>query len=122
MEPTSRPSRRRVVVILVVAVGLLAGGILWLLHSNIFTEYPLPHVQSSPQGISVGSDDGLWFTERGGNKLGHMAFAGLIEKSVNEYAIPTANSSSVCISGGRDGNLWFTESAVDKIGRIKPQQ
>jgi len=41
------------------------------------------------EGIASGPDGDIWFTEAGGNNIGHMTAAGV----VTEYPIPTANSS-----------------------------
>ena len=78
------------------------------------TEFPIPTVNSAPNRIASGPDGNLWFTERGGNKIGRITPAGVI----TEFPIPTAGSFPVGITFGPDGNLWFTEWLGNKIGRI----
>jgi len=79
-----------------------------------FTEYPIPTGASAPQGITVGSDNALWFTETAANKIGRITTAGLF----TEFPIPTAASAPWEITSGPDGALWFTESSGNQIGRI----
>ncbi len=80
---------------------------------GVVTEFPIPTANSSPSGITTGSDGNLWFTERAG-KIGRITPSGVI----TELPIPTANSSPFGITTGSDGNLWFTESSAGQIGRI----
>ncbi|MGZ3644267.1 MAG: virginiamycin B lyase family protein [Ktedonobacteraceae bacterium] len=84
--------------------------------SGIITEFPVPTSNSLPQGITLGPDGNLWFTEYSGNKIGRITPTG----TITEYPIPTANSSLTSITSGPDGNLWFTEYYPGKIGRITP--
>ena len=79
-------------------------------------EYPIPAANSSPNGITVGPDGNLWFTENTGNKIGRITPDGVI----TEFTIPTANSGPRGIAAGPDGNVWFTEYAGNQIGRISP--
>jgi virginiamycin B lyase len=77
-------------------------------------EFPTPTANSGPDGITIGLDGNLWFTEAGANQIGRITRMG----KVTEFGIPTANSQPFGITIGIDGNLWFTESNVSKIGRI----
>jgi virginiamycin B lyase len=80
------------------------------------TEFTVPTTSSRPEGITVGPDGALWFTESGNaaNKIGRITTAG----TITEFTIPTAVSGSAWITAGSDGTLWFTEFLSGKIGRI----
>jgi hypothetical protein len=41
-----------------------------------FTEFPIPTPNAFPQGITVGPDRALWFTEENANKIGRVTTAG----------------------------------------------
>ena len=76
------------------------------------TEYPLLTPTSTPQGIAVGADGNLWFTEFGSNQVGRITTAGV----VTEFP---AGNLPFYIAAGPDGNLWFTEfTSAGKIGRM----
>ena len=78
------------------------------------TEHPLPTAESAPQGIAVGPDGNLWFTETQGNRIGRITPGG----AITEFALPNDGSSPEGITAGPDGNLWFTEGPGNRIGRI----
>jgi streptogramin lyase len=84
--------------------------------SSGIREYAVPTPSSLPAGITAGppGDQGLWFTEFNGNKIGRIATDG----SVGEFTIPTPGSLPVGITAGPDGNLWFVEHSANKIGRL----
>src|SRR6266852_2000739 len=85
-----------------------------------YTEFALPQLSekdcaSGPQGITIGPDGALWFTDSA-DKIGHITTQGQItEFALSTWAHPTG------ITTGPDGALWFTESNLDKIGRITTQ-
>jgi virginiamycin B lyase len=83
-------------------------------QSVSFREYPIPTPASGLGFIVTGPDAALWFTERGGNKIGRITTSG----ELKEYAVPTPNSGLSDIASGPDGALWFVESGSNKIGRI----
>jgi streptogramin lyase len=70
---------------------------------------------SKPEGITVGPDGNLWFTEYGAGKIGQISLSGVFS---NEYSVPTANSGPNGIIAGPDGNLWFTDYGANQIGRM----
>ncbi len=85
-----------------------------------YTEFALPQLSekdcaSGPQGITVGPDGALWFTDSA-DKIGRITTQG----QVTEFAISTL-AHPMGITTGPDGALWFTESNLDKIGRITTQ-
>jgi len=83
-------------------------------HAITVNSFPVPVQYSGPQGITVGPDGNLWFTEAQNNNVGRITPAGVI----TEFPVPTANGSPFGIVAGSDGNLWFTERLGQKIGRI----
>jgi streptogramin lyase len=89
-----------------------------------YTEFALPQLSekdcaSGPQGITVGPDGALWFTDNA-DKIGRITTQG----RVTEFALPTFVSYPekfpAQIIAGPDGALWFTETG-DQIGRITLQ-
>lgn len=79
-------------------------------NGNI-TEFPLPGVGSSPQGITRGSDGSVWFTESqfaAGQQQGGI---GRITPGGSITIFPLAeNRTPGDITSGLGGTLWFTES------------
>jgi virginiamycin B lyase len=84
--------------------------------AGAITEFPIPTPSSGPQGITLGPDGALWFTEAASNanKIGRITTAG----AITEFPIPTPGSGPPGITSGPDGALWFTELIGNKIGRI----
>ncbi|HZU36462.1 MAG TPA: hypothetical protein VFA18_11165, partial [Gemmataceae bacterium] len=82
-------------------------------QNSIAAEFPLPTATSGPEGIAVGPDGNLWFTETAASQIGMSTPAG----SMMEFPLPTG-SQPVSIVTGPDGNLWFTEEGTNKIGRM----
>ncbi|HTA38941.1 MAG TPA: hypothetical protein VK760_07690, partial [Candidatus Acidoferrales bacterium] len=69
----------------------------------------------APQSITVGSDNKLWFGERGiVNAIGRMTTAGTV---TNEYALPFGSNPNA-ITLGPDSNVWFAEQGSNQIGKI----
>jgi streptogramin lyase len=110
------------------ARGHFAGGepvddaIVRMTPSGQFTVFPLPHPGVLPDGITVGPDGNVWFTEYYGNAVGRITPDGVI----TEFHVPThynggtPQSQPHEIVAGPDGNLWFPDSGGGKIGRISP--
>src|SRR6266851_4595536 len=89
-----------------------------------YTEFALPQLSekdcaSGPQGITIGPDGALWFTDSA-DKIGRITTQG----RVTEFALPKFVSYPerfpAQIIAGPDGALWFTETG-DQIGRITLQ-
>lgn len=80
--------------------------------SGSWTHYKLT-AGSSPQSITVGPDNKLWFTEKNANKVGTMTTAG----ALTEFALGPNRGPQEIVTGP-DGALWFTEKAGNAIGRI----
>jgi virginiamycin B lyase len=89
--------------------------------SNGITEFPpsgsLP-LPSQPDGITVGPDGALWFTEFAGNSIGRITTAG----AITHYPLPQGNGSPTDIAVGPDNRIWFTEESPSnsRIGIIDP--
>src|SRR5262249_52741526 len=81
--------------------------------AGTYNTYNVSTSGSGLDGIAVGPDGALWFTEDA-NKIGRITTTG----TIIEYSIPTASSGPEFIVTGADGALWFTEQDVNKIGRI----
>jgi len=76
------------------------------------TEFPIPTANTSPLGITKGSDGNLWFLEF--DKVGKVTPGGVF----TEYVIPTPTSSPFDITAGPDGNIWFTETSTNKVAKV----
>jgi virginiamycin B lyase len=91
-----------------------------LSRAGKFSEYPVSFVGKSPfgsgvEGITVGPNSALWFTEVHGNRLGCVTTAGTVTQFP---VIPTAESNPFYLTEGPDGALWFTEENAGKVGRM----
>ena len=69
---------------------------------------------ASPQGIAVGPDGNLWFTESAANKIGRMTTSG----AAVDFPVPTAGTQPWDIAVGPDGALYFTELRGGRVARI----
>ena len=77
---------------------------------------PLPTAKAGLNGIAVGKDKALWFTEFNTDKIGRLDPQGFF----TEYGVLVHGSQPVEITRGNDGALWFTELNADSIGRLTP--
>jgi virginiamycin B lyase len=77
------------------------------------TEFPVPTPSSSPEGIALGPDGALWFTEYLANKIGRISTDG----DITEFPVPSAGNLEQIVAGP-DGALWFTDVSGNQIGRI----
>ena len=90
--------------------------------TGIITEYTLPTPVSGPEGITLGPDGNLWFTEFGrpddGNAIGWINPS---NGTIGQQTVNTADSGPASIVyDPSDGDFWFTEFDADKIGMIDP--
>jgi streptogramin lyase len=81
---------------------------------TVLGRYSLMSSSSEPQGITVGPDRSVWFTERYANKIGRVTPRGVPV----EFDVKSQDSGLDNITVGPDGALWFTEGHVDRIGRV----
>jgi streptogramin lyase len=77
-----------------------------------FTHYLLTP-GSSPQSITVGPDNNLWFTEKNTDTIGRLTTTGL----KTEFALG-AGKGPQDISAGPGNSLYFTEATGNAIGQI----
>jgi streptogramin lyase len=82
--------------------------------ATLVAEFPTTTGASTPQGITVGSDGNLWFTEStGGTRIGQITPAA---GTITEFSNLTG--ASFWITSGPGGNLWTTESSANAIGEL----
>jgi streptogramin lyase len=67
----------------------------------------------SPDGIAVGPDGALWFTNHGNASIGRITTSGRITNYTG-----TGISGPDGIVAGPDGAMWFTNQSNSSIGRI----
>jgi len=105
---TTRNAGQFCAIALVALLACVSGNV----RALTVTEFPVVTAASGPQGIAVGADGNLWFTEFGSNQVGRITTAGV----VTEFP---AGNLPFYIAAGPDGNLWFTEfTSAGKIGRM----
>ena len=78
----------------------------------------IPSTNTTPDGIAVGPDNQLYFTESGdrASKIGRINAIG---DPISEVLFG-ANVNVGLIVRGPDNNMWFTEVDASKIGRLDP--
>jgi virginiamycin B lyase len=82
------------------------------------SEFPVPDGPDKElEGITLGPDGALWFTEFVGDKIGRITTSG----SVKEFPLPTDDAEASNITTGSDGALWFGEVNARQVGRITTQ-
>ncbi len=127
MLAVMRSTPRRIIGAVCLLVALLAA-IAWphiLQHGTpsrpppkvTFKIYPIPGSANSPAhpyGLAFAADGGIWFTNSGGNSIGHIDPQGVL----STYPVPTPASSPMGIVIGADGAIWFTEQLGNNIGRL----
>jgi virginiamycin B lyase len=88
------------------------------------TEFALPTAGSAPQGIIVGPDQALWFTEFGSGRIGRLTTAGQLTEL--EYPVDVPNGGPWGIGVAPDNTIWFTEAlsgnVVQLLGPAIPPQ
>ncbi len=68
-----------------------------------------------PDGIALGSDKRMWFTEEGANRISAVTTA---SSAVQAFSVLGSGSRPRGIASGPDGALWFTQFGSNQIGRI----
>jgi streptogramin lyase len=82
------------------------------------TEFETPTMESGPTSIHIGKEGDVWFTERGGNKIGRLHPA---TGAITEYDIPTPMSVATGITVDAEGLIWYASKMASKIGRLDPK-
>jgi len=81
-----------------------------------FMKYKLKTSGAFPFGITVDSNQNIWFTELEGNKIGEIAANG----SLTELSIPVGGETAPSgITVSNSGVVWFTLPTVNSIGSFK---
>src|SRR5215472_9325505 len=80
--------------------------------AGVVTEFTVP---ATPQFITGGPDQGVWFTELG-NKIGRISTSA--PNTIVEYPTVLSTTNLGGVTTGPDGNIWFTELDHDKSARI----
>src|SRR5688572_16622886 len=78
------------------------------------TEFPVLTPESFPQGICLGPDGAVWFTETGANRIGRITTNGV----VTEFAVGGGGLHPLGIVAGPDNRLWFCLQDSEQIGAI----
>jgi streptogramin lyase len=72
-------------------------------------------------GITLGSDNNIWFTEPNVSKIGRVTTpANGVAGTITEFPTPTAAARPIGIAAGPDGNLYFVEFNTNCYARITP--
>jgi hypothetical protein len=77
-----------------------------------FREFHLPTAGSLPYGITVGSDQNLWFAEYGTNKIGRTTTVGV----GTEFSVPTVNGGPFESQPGRTATSGLPSRAATRSG------
>lgn len=107
-------------------LGVVGLGLAALAGAQTVSEPVVLTTDSAPQCITPGPDGNLWFSERGGSKIGKILLAadGTPNPTPVEYPASGSNGSLTlrmqCVTPGPDGNMWFTvaEAGNGQVGKI----
>jgi virginiamycin B lyase len=76
--------------------------------------FPMPTPTGKPEGIALGPDDRVWFTE---SNIDEVAACDPGGTTCVGYPVPPG-THPLGIVAGPDGNLWIAEYSSSKIGRM----
>ena len=86
--------------------------------TDLISQFTMPLADTQPQGITVGGDGNLWFTEGGQNKIGSL---NPITHVINNYAFEPAqhptNDQAEGITAGPNNTIWFVTTAERRQSR-----
>src|SRR6185437_14000891 len=77
-------------------------------------EFALPSAGAGPDGIALGPDGNVWFSESDGDKIGRITPDGRI----TEFGDGISPGSRPLSLVARGDALWFSEPGAGRIGRI----
>lgn len=77
-------------------------------------EFVVPTAGSGPNGIAVGPDGNVWFTESSANRIARITTNGVI----TEFPLSGGADGPAGIATGSDGRLWFCASGSQQIGAM----
>lgn len=111
---------------------------LWLIdnqHGYILKEpgvgapnFPIAQLQPWTLGEIIKGTDGMWFTEPGNNKIGHVSSqwcpgangTRVCNVSLTEISVPQQNAGIYSLALGPDGTVWFPEKNTGILERYNP--
>jgi virginiamycin B lyase len=76
-----------------------------------------PPTKGKPQRLLVDENNIVWFSERGGNKLGRFDPS---TEAFKEYDLPGPAASPYAIGMDRNKMIWYASHEQDTIGRFDP--
>ena len=78
--------------------------------------YNIPTPKTLPEGVALGPDGNVWFTENAGPVIGRIVPSTGV---ITEFTVPDgANGATWDIITGPDGALWYTDTNTSLIGRM----
>jgi virginiamycin B lyase len=77
-----------------------------------------PPTKGKPQRLLVDENNIVWFSERGGNKLGRFDPK---TEAFKEYDLPGPAASPYAIGMDRNKMIWYASHEQDTIGRFDPK-
>ena len=77
-----------------------------------------PPTKGRPQRIQVASDGMVWFSERGGGKIGRFDPA---TETFKEYPLPGPAPTPYALGIDRDNYIWYASTEQDRFGRLNPK-
>jgi streptogramin lyase len=78
------------------------------------TKFPFLSGFNSAEGLAVGPDGNLWFTNSEAGTVGRISLKG----AIREFALPRRDARPLGIAAGADGRIWFTEEGLSRIASI----
>lgn len=80
------------------------------------TTYNVPTPNSLPEGVALGPDGNIWFTENADPQIGRVIPA---TGAITEFVLPDGpNAAPWDIIIGPDQALWYTDTNTSQIGRM----
>jgi virginiamycin B lyase len=77
-----------------------------------------PPTNGKPQRLVIDKDGTIWFTERQGNKLGHLDPA---TGTFKEFPLPGPEASPYAINIDAKGMIWYPSHEMDTMNRFDPK-
>jgi streptogramin lyase len=119
-HPSHLPPLARVLATVLIAVSLATAAPTSADPGDVTAFATLADIDH-PQGLALGPDGSLWFTNSGGTGRGHLG------RLAPDGTVTTYRETSLLhpgeIVGGEDGNLWFStfgSGATEALGRVDP--
>ena len=77
-----------------------------------------PPTNGKPQRLAIATDGTIWFTERQGNKLGHLD---PVSGAIKEFELPGPEASPYAINIDPQGMIWYPSHEMDTMNRFDPK-